>query len=107
MRIIEKAYNAGDKQATIAIHAYCYQAAKYIASYFVPIQRCDAIIFTAGIGEHSAMIRRFILEHLAYKGILLCNKDNHQHGNYNTILHKQAQPSLSWFLKLMKKSKLR
>ena len=86
MRIIEKAYNAGDTQAIIAMHAYCYQAAKYIASYFVPLQQCDAIVFTAGIGEHSALVRRLILENLAYKGILLCNKDNHQHGNAQHVI---------------------
>ena len=35
----------------------CYRVRKYIGAYLAALGRCDAIVFTGGIGEHSATVR--------------------------------------------------
>ncbi|GAA5188823.1 acetate kinase [Ferrimonas gelatinilytica] len=67
-RGIEEGHAEGDKGCTLALEVFCYRLAKYIASYTVPLKRVDAIIFTGGIGENSALIREKVLEHLAIFG---------------------------------------
>ena len=45
-----------------------YRLAKYIAGYSVPLGRIDAIVFTGGIGENSALIRAKVLAYLTMFG---------------------------------------
>jgi acetate kinase len=76
MRDIEAEYKKGNKNAILALEAFCYQVAKNIASLMVPLIKCDAIVFTAGIGENSALTRKKILDYLKFLHILICNKAN-------------------------------
>ncbi len=56
---------------------FCYQMAKLIASYFIPLEGLpDAIVFTAGIGENAFYIRRQICEYLEPFGVKLNAKAN-------------------------------
>ncbi|MCF7906390.1 acetate/propionate family kinase [Patescibacteria group bacterium] len=48
----------------LAIDIMVYRIKKYIGAYFAILGRVDAIIFTAGIGERSFIIRNLILEDL-------------------------------------------
>lgn len=64
MRAITKAADEGNKRAMLAIEIAAYRLAKYIASYFVPLRGCDALIFTGGIGEHAQNIREKTLHWL-------------------------------------------
>ncbi|MGB0894362.1 MAG: acetate kinase [Parashewanella sp.] len=64
-RGIEEGVEQGHKGATLALEIFCYRLAKYIASYTVPLGRLDAIIFTGGIGENSALIREKVLNLLS------------------------------------------
>ena len=50
-RDIEAEAAKGNKRATLAIEAYAYKVAQYIASYIVSLGGLDVIAFTAGIGE--------------------------------------------------------
>ncbi len=56
------AADKGNEQAQLALDMFAYWAAKYIASYFVPLQRVDAIVFTGGIGENSVPVRQKIMD---------------------------------------------
>ncbi|MEE3003615.1 MAG: acetate/propionate family kinase [Pseudomonadota bacterium] len=80
MRKLEAAYVAGDKDAKLAIDIFCYSIAKYIASYMVPLQNCDGIIFTGGIGENSALIRFLVIQHLKFLSLNISEKDNNHNG---------------------------
>lgn len=63
-RGIEDGYAEGHKGCTLALEIFCYRLAKYIASYTVPLGRLDAVVFTGGIGENSALVREKVLQHL-------------------------------------------
>jgi acetate kinase len=69
MREIQRCAEAGDAQAKLAIEMFCYRVKKYIGSYYAVLGRVDAIIFTGGIGENSARIRRESCENLTALGI--------------------------------------
>ena len=57
MRKLLKISHEGDEKATLAIDIFCYRLAKKIASYIVPLEKIDALVFTGGIGENAAPIR--------------------------------------------------
>ncbi|WP_094751501.1 acetate kinase [Psychromonas sp. CD1] len=64
-RTITEEHLKNNPRATLALDMFCYRLAKYIASYAVPLGRIDALIFTGGIGENSALVRQKILELLS------------------------------------------
>ncbi len=70
-RDITAAYEEGNERAMLAMDMFCYRLAKYIASYAVPLERIDAIVFTGGIGENSFTVRAKILELLTVFGYQL------------------------------------
>src|SRR5690606_5268773 len=55
---------------------FCYRIKKYIGSYFASLNGADAIIFTGGIGENAAPIRKKVLENLDHLGIKVDDKRN-------------------------------
>ncbi len=69
-REIMEAVEQGHAGATLAFEVFTYRVAKYIASYLVPLDRLDAVIFTGGIGENSLPIRREILNNLKILGFV-------------------------------------
>jgi len=66
--VIDKS-NEGDQQARIALEVYAYRIKKYIGAYYAVLGRLDALIFTAGIGEHSAVIRELSCSEMQNLGI--------------------------------------
>ena len=62
-------YQNGDEKCALAFKMFCYRAAKFIASYYVPLGHVDAIVFTGGIGENSALVREKICTRLACLGV--------------------------------------
>ncbi len=62
---------ATDPRAAEAVALFCYQAKKYIGAYAAALGGLDAVIFTGGIGEHSAEARAEICEGLGFLGIRL------------------------------------
>jgi len=61
----------GDYRCKQAVDVYCYRIKQYIGSYMAALNGCDSIIFTAGIGENSALIRELVLENMDHMGIIL------------------------------------
>ena len=59
LRDVERAYAKGDDRARLALEVYGYHIRKYIGSYAVALGRVDAIIFTAGVGEHASLVREW------------------------------------------------
>ncbi|MFC0308485.1 acetate kinase [Gallibacterium trehalosifermentans] len=60
-----------------ALDVYCYRLAKYIGSYMAAISEpLDAIVFTGGIGENSALVRELTLAHLKAFGYQVNNERN-------------------------------
>ena len=68
-RDLEAAIAAGDEKAKLAMDLLGYQIKKYIGSYAAAMGGLDAVVFTAGIGENTASIRKRALEGLEFLGI--------------------------------------
>ena len=66
--------------ARLAVDYFVYQAAKQIGALAAVLGGVDALVFTAGIGEHSAEIRRRICEASAWLGVTLDAAANDRHG---------------------------
>ena len=80
MRTLQQAADDGHMGAALAIDVFCYQLAKSILALGAGLARLDALVFTGGIGEHSATIRARTVEHLSLLGIQLDREQNTQHG---------------------------
>ena len=75
-RFVEDNYET-EPAAKRAMDLYCYRLAKYIASYTAALDgRLDAVIFTGGIGENSAPIRKLTLERLSLLGFKVNEQEN-------------------------------
>ncbi len=81
MRDVEAKYLEGDTKAIEALKAYAYTLVKFIGSYIAVLGGVDAIVFTAGIGENSPIIRKMVLERLSYLGIELDEENNNKRGD--------------------------
>jgi acetate kinase len=66
--------------ARLAVDYFVYQAAKHIGALAAVLGGVDALVFTAGIGEHSTEIRRRICEASAWLGVSLDSGGNAGHG---------------------------
>jgi acetate kinase len=81
-RDVEKAMLEGNDRAKLAFDMLSYQIKKYIGSYSAAMGGLDAIVFTAGIGEHTPYIREQALSGLEYLGIKLdLKRNNFEHSN--------------------------
>lgn len=92
MRQIEELVASGDKRAILAFEIFCYNLAKYIAAYAVPLGRIDALIFTGGIGENSSAVRAKTLQWLKIFNfnIDLANNDNNGKNTGGIITTKDS-----------------
>ena len=79
MREVEKRAQQGDSQAKLAIEMVCHRIKKYIGAYFAILGQLDALIFTAGIGEKSPLIRAGSCQGLASLGIEVDSEKNARH----------------------------
>jgi len=61
----------GDAAADLALEMYTYRIKKYLGAYLAVLGRVDALVFTAGVGENSAYVRRRSCEGLENFGIHL------------------------------------
>ena len=52
---------SGDRRAHLAIEMFCLRVKKYVGAYHAAYPGTDAIVFTGGIGENSAVIRERVL----------------------------------------------
>lgn len=68
---IEARAVAGDAAAQLALQVYAYRVRKYIGAYAAAMGGVDVLVFTGGIGENSADMRRRICERLAFMGLLI------------------------------------
>jgi acetate kinase len=78
MRQIEELARDGNSQAQLAIEMVCYRIKKYIGAYCAVLGRLDALVFTAGIGEKSPLIRAGSCQGLAHLGIEVAPDKNNR-----------------------------
>jgi acetate kinase len=71
---------SGEPGAQLAIDYFVYRAAKEIGALAAVLRGIDGLVFTAGIGEHSAEIRKRICEASSWLGVELDPDLNERHG---------------------------
>ena len=76
LRDIQRRHEAGDEAATLALTMYAYRIKKYIGAYFAVLGRVDAVVFTAGVGQNSALVRALVCDGLDGLGIHLDETKN-------------------------------
>ncbi|MBU4227787.1 acetate kinase [bacterium] len=75
-RDVIAAASQGDKRSQLAIEMEAYRLKKYIGAYTAALGRVDALVFTAGVGEMSDIIRAKVLEGLDILGIKYDSEKN-------------------------------
>ncbi len=89
MRTIIDLMNRGDKKAELAFEMYCYITKKYISQYIGVLNYPDAIIFSAGVGENSPLVREHILQDMDKLGIIIDKKLNNMLISKDGIISKK------------------
>lgn len=76
LRYITEAADAGNERAKLAVDVFVAGIVHYIGAFYLDLGRLDDLVFTAGIGEHSARIRSMVCEKLAPLGVKLDAEKN-------------------------------
>ena len=72
-------------RARLAIDIFVKDIVKYIGQYYFEMGGIDGIVFTAGIGENSAVIRKMIMERLSFMNIPIDNEKNEEQDGATVI----------------------
>ena len=67
-RDLDNAAAEGNERAQLALDKFVYEVKKFIGAYAAAMGGCDAIVFTAGVGENSVDMREKLVEGLEYMG---------------------------------------
>ena len=79
-RDIEEGIKSGNERCKLAQEMYVKRIVEYIAKYYVLLGGCDAIVFTAGVGENSITTRKQVIDKLAVLGIKIDEEANNVRG---------------------------
>ena len=79
-RDIEDGIIKGDSRCDLAQKMYVRRIIDYIAKYYVELGGCDAIVFTAGVGENSIHTRREVIDGLSVLGVKIDEEANNVRG---------------------------
>ncbi len=79
-RDVEVGYLKGEEKAIDAMNVYVHTLLRFIGSYIAVLGGVDAIVFTAGVGENGSIVRKLVVERLAYLGIKLNEENNNKRG---------------------------
>ena len=70
---------SADPRARVALEYFAYRVAREIGALTVSLGGLDALVFTAGIGEHAASVRADVCARLAWLGLALDEGANERH----------------------------
>lgn len=83
---------SGNERCRLALDMFAYQTKKYVGSYAAAMGGLDCIVFTAGIGENTPVIRAGVCEGLEFLGVKL-DKEANNGKNTGAIREISAQDS--------------
>ncbi len=69
MRDIAEKAGAGDARSAVALEIYAERIRQYLGGYIARLGNVDAIVFTAGVGENSSVVRQMVCANLNVLGI--------------------------------------
>jgi acetate kinase len=76
MRDVQDAASRGDETAEAALAVYRHRIRHYVGAYAAQLGGLDAVVFTAGVGENNALLRRRTLAGLEFLGIRIDDDRN-------------------------------
>jgi acetate kinase len=77
-REVTRLRDEGDEDAALAFEAYCHRLRKYVGAYYAVLGQVDAIVFTAGVGQHAWQVRSRTLTGLERLGVVLDEARNRE-----------------------------
>ncbi|MFD1801402.1 propionate kinase [Mixta tenebrionis] len=77
-RTLQEARSAGNSRAALAFDVMVHRLARHLGAHLASLHRFDALIFTGGIGENSALVRELTAQRLAVFGVRLDAEKNAQ-----------------------------
>jgi acetate kinase len=92
MREVHRKAVGGDPSAELAIDMYSYRIRKYIGAYTAVLARVDALVFTGGIGENDADVRRRACEGLSLLGIAVDEARNGSPSKEPREIQREGMP---------------
>lgn len=75
-RDLSNASKQGNHRAQLALDIFTYSCKKFVGSYSAVLGGADCIVFTAGIGEHDAAVRKAVASDLEYMGVVIDQEKN-------------------------------
>jgi len=88
-RDLWEAVERGDKKSILAVEKQAKIISDYIGAYYLTLGGCDAICFTAGIGENASETRKLIVDRLGALGVELDYEKNITRGK-ETVISKDS-----------------
>ncbi|SDL16708.1 acetate kinase [Salinimicrobium catena] len=88
LRDIEEQAEKGNRECQLALDMNAYRIKKYIGAYAAAMNGLDAVVFTAGIGENSNVIRKLVCSDMDYLGIELDLEKNDERSKENREISK-------------------
>ena len=80
-RDLTAAAEQGNERAQLALDMFAYSCKKYVGAYAAAMNGVDCIVFTAGVGENTACVRKAICENMQYLSLEIDDEKNNQKNN--------------------------
>ena len=80
----------GNPRCTLAQKMFTNRIIDHIAKYYVELGGCDAIVFTAGLGENSSLARKQIMDSLQVLGVKVDEEANDMRGEEKMVSTKDS-----------------
>jgi acetate kinase len=84
-RDIYAAADGGNERARLSLDMFAYQVRKYVGQYAAAMGGLDAVVFTAGVGENVARMRKSIVSGLEFMGVAIDDAKNRERGSETDI----------------------
>lgn len=95
IRDVHNMADMGDERAKRALNIFASRVKKYIGAYMFELEgNVDALVFTAGIGEHDSKMRKMICGGMQWAGIDLCDESN-EHMSHDPCTISRASSKIS------------
>lgn len=88
-RDLWEAVDRGDQKSILAVEKQAKMIADYIGAYYLALNGCDAICFTAGIGENASETRKLVVDRLSALGVEMDVEQNLMRGK-ETVISKDT-----------------
>ena len=75
-RFVCDAAEQGNERAKLAVEIFVNSIVRYIGMFYAELGGLDSLVFTGGIGEHSALLRKKVCQAVSHMGIFLDEEKN-------------------------------